>query len=320
MKKTLLVVAVGALGVAGAAVLSGCTTGAAVATTGDKYGGDPVASAKAAMKLPPLKGPRRRVAVAEFDNKTIYGKNRLGGAAADILTTELVRADRFIMLERQRMAAVLKEQKLGMEMVVDPNTAARVGKMLGAQAVVVGTISKFGVKTEGKDVGFYKRKTQIAEASVEVRIINTTSGEIIFAESGQAKIQKTVKEIFGAGGKASYDETLEQDALRKAIQDVIGKVILNLGEAPWYTAIADVDGESLIISAGKKSGLDIGAELQVFHLGKEIVDPITGRIIGQKRTRAGTISVDGYMGEDAATASVVDGGPMKRGDRCELAD
>ena len=176
------------------------------------------------------------------------------------------------------------------------------------------------MKTEGKDVGFYKRKTQIAEASVEVRIINTTSGEIIFAESGQAKIQKTVKEIFGAGGKASYDETLEQDALRKAIQDVIGKVILNLGEAPWYTAIADVDGESLIISAGKKSGLDIGAELQVFHLGKEIVDPITGRIIGQKRTRAGTISVDGYMGEDAATASVVDGGPMKRGDRCELAD
>ena len=62
MKKTVALIAVG---MAGAWMLSGCTMGAAVAVTGDKYGGDPVARARAQVKLPPLRGPKRRVAVAE---------------------------------------------------------------------------------------------------------------------------------------------------------------------------------------------------------------------------------------------------------------
>ena len=320
MRNALLFVGVGVAGVVTAGLLSGCTTGAAVAVTGDKYGGDPVAAAKAAVELPPLRGPRRRVAVSEFDNKTIYGKNRLGGAAADILTTELVRADRFIMLERARINAVLKEQKLGMEMLVDPNTAARVGKMLGAQAVVVGTISKFGVKTEGKDVGFYKRKTQIAECGVDVRIIDTNTARILFAEAGEATVSKTVKEIFGAGGKASYDETLEQDAMRKAVQDVIGKVIRNLVEEPWFCSVADVDEDTIVLDAGGKSGLEVDSELKVYHLGREIKSPTTGLVIGRKRTRAGTLRVSSHMGEDASLAETVEGGPFERGDMCELAE
>ena len=320
MSRSAVAVGVGLVAVATAGVMSGCTMGAAVVVTGDKYRGDPVAKARGEVKLPPLRGPKRRVAVAEFDNKTIYGKRRLGGAAADVLTTELVRSGRFIMLERQRMAAIMKEQQLGMEMVVDATTAAKVGKMLGAQAVVVGTISKFGVKTEGKDVGFYKRKTQIAECSVDIRIVDTTSAEIVFAESGEARVSKTVKELFGAGGKMSYDETLEQDAMRKAIQEVISKVILNLSEAPWFCSVADVEGEEVILDAGQKSGLKVGTELVVHHLGKEIRSPTTGLVIGQRKTRAGTVRVDGYMGEDASTAETFEGGPMKVGDRCELVE
>lgn len=320
MRKAFLVVAVGVAGVAVAAVLSGCGVGSTIVTTGDKFRGDPVAAAKARLKLPPLTGPKRRVAVAEFDNKTPYAKRRLGGAGADILTTELVRSGRFVMLERSRIQAVLQEQKLGMEMLVDAATAARVGKILGAQAVVVGIITKYGVKTEGRDVGFYKRKTQIAECSVDIRIIDTTSAEIVFAESGEAKVEKSVREFFGAGGRASYDETLGQDALRKAIQDVIAKVITELARTPWFCSVADVEEDEVIVSAGKKSGLEIGAELQAFHLGKEIVDPSTGRVLGRKKTRAGRIRVTSYMGDDAANATVVEGGPMQRGDRCVLTE
>ena len=63
----------------------------------------------------------------EFENKTTYGA-RLGESATDILITELVKTNRFIVVERDKMDKLLEEQKLGLTGVIDPNTAAKAGK------------------------------------------------------------------------------------------------------------------------------------------------------------------------------------------------
>src|SRR5262245_35788803 len=81
-------------------------------------------------------GPRRRVGVVDFENKTAYGQARLGQAASDILITELVKTGKFIMIERDKINKIMEEHKLGMSGTLDPMTVAKMGKILGLNAIV----------------------------------------------------------------------------------------------------------------------------------------------------------------------------------------
>src|SRR5512139_2622372 len=76
-------------------------------------------------------GPKRRIGVVSFENKAPYAQARIGNTATDILITELVKTGKFIVVERDRLDKVMEEQKLGQSGVIDPATAAQVGKVLG---------------------------------------------------------------------------------------------------------------------------------------------------------------------------------------------
>src|SRR5438309_4160987 len=48
-------------------------------------------------------GPKRRVGVVDFLNKTAYGQNRLGTSASDVLITELSKTGKFIVVDRDKL-------------------------------------------------------------------------------------------------------------------------------------------------------------------------------------------------------------------------
>ena len=68
------------------------------------------------------KGPKLRVGIVDFVNKSSYGAGRLGTSASDILTTELFKTGAFIMVERAQLKQVLGEQALGQTGVVSSET------------------------------------------------------------------------------------------------------------------------------------------------------------------------------------------------------
>ena len=262
-------------------------------------------------------GPRLRVAVVEFENKTAYGA-RLGTASADILVTELAKTDRFILVERAKLDKILAEQKLGLSGAIDSDTVAKMGKLLGAAAIVTGAVSEFGVKTRGSDYLITESKRQYAEAVVDVRIIDAETGQILHAESGKGKADAGSMSILGMGTKAGYDETLEGKALRDAIVKFAGNVVNRLSLIAWSCRVAEVDGPKLYLDAGQRSGLKVGDVLVVIRLGDEIKSPATGVVIGRKETRIGAAKVTGFFGDDGAVAEMADGiGPAK-GDMCRL--
>ena len=245
--------------------------------------GQPAIQTTAPARQVTHKGPKLRVGIVDFVNKSSYGAGRLGTSASDILTTELFKTEAFIIVERAQLKRVLGEQSLGQTGVVNPETAAQAGKVLGLNALVTGSISQFGVTTGGADYGIYKQKVQTAKCAVDVRVVDAATGQLLFADSGRGEFERKAQEVLGMGSRAGYDETLGQEALRSAITKFMDNLVQKLQSVDWSGAVAMVSGTDVYINAGRDVGLNPGDVLMVQTLGQEIIDPQTKVVLGRTR-------------------------------------
>ena len=267
-------------------------------------------------------GPR--VAIMDFDNRTSYGSYRLGTGASDMLTTELVKLNKFDMYERDRLNSIISEQDLGASGRVDAATAAKIGKIAGVNYIITGAVTEYG-RSKGGGGGRGVSIGRIGyHATVDVRMINAVTGKIVFADSGSGSTASTKVRVFGFGGGQSFNEKAATESMRLAIQQLAEKISsLNLtgsgkvsaGKAVNKSAIliADVDDSIITLNKGSELGLIKGAVLTVKRKGKVIKDPATGKVIKIKYKTVGKIKVieseKGY-----SECSVISGSGFKVGD------
>jgi len=265
--------------------------------------GQPPPAAMPQPAAPTSKGPKLRVGVVDFVNKSSYGAGRLGTSASDILTTELFKTGAFIVVERAQLKQILGEQALGQSGAVNSETAAEIGKVLGLNALVTGSISQFGVSTSGSDFGVYKQRVQTAKCTVDVRVVDASTGQLLFADSGKGEFEKKAQEVLGMGQRAGYDETLGQEALRSAVTKFMSNLVQQLQTVEWSGRIASVSGSDIYINAGRDTGLQMGQSLAVITLGKEIFDPQTKVSLGREEGAVkGELMVTGYVGDKLTKA------------------
>ena len=114
---------------------------------------------------------RPGIAVLPFNNGGSYGQGKedfdaLERGIAGMMISELSQNPAARVVERQEIQRLVDEQNLGAQGRVDPQTAAKVGKLVGARYVVLGTF-----------VDFY------GDFRVDVRLVNTETSEIVKTES-----------------------------------------------------------------------------------------------------------------------------------------
>ena len=253
-------------------------------------------------------GPKLRVGVVNFQNKTPSKQIGLGEAAADILGTILQKTGRFIIIPQQDVASILDQQAMGASGAVDPATAAKMGKILGLNAMVTGAITAYSEAEEGSDYLVYKKKKQIARVTVDYRIVDTTTGIQIVADSGQGVYEKKTGGALGLGSKASYDSDLRDGALRDALTKAMVNMLPQFESQEWSGRIASIKGRTVYLNAGKKTGLKVGDLLMVQELGEEILDPQTNVSLGRAPGAVkGTVMVTGYFGKDGSVATIKSG-------------
>jgi curli biogenesis system outer membrane secretion channel CsgG len=267
-----------------------------------------------------LAGLKRRIGVVDFQNKTTYGANRLGTSASDILITELAKSNRFIVIERDKLDKLMEEQKLGMSGAIDPGTAAKMGKILGLNAIVTGAISQFGETTEGSEYLITQSKRQVVKCTVDIRVVDVETGQVLYADSGAGLARKHSGGVLGLGTRAGYDETLEGEALRAAIVKFVNNIVDQVSKKPWSCRVADVDGQSVYLNAGNDSRLPIGQKLTAYHVGRPIKDPTSGLVIGNTEERVGDLKVVRYFGDDGSVAELAGGTMPSAGDIARIKD
>jgi curli biogenesis system outer membrane secretion channel CsgG len=270
---------------------------------------------------PKLHGPKKRVGIVDFDDASHHGywggsRNALAEAARDAATEALVKSGAFVVIEREQIAQILKEQGLGMTGAISPQTAAKAGKLLGLQALVTGKITDFDEENKtGGFGGYYQSHERIAHARVSLRMIDSTTGEIWVAESGEGASSSKSTVVMG-GGQIHNDQTLGKRALYMAIHNMITKVIAKADSKPWSGAVAKVGkGGKIYITAGSDIGLPVGATLTVRRLGEEITDPSTGAVIGHELGKTvGTLQVADHLNEKLSVCISTKGAGFSTGD------
>ena len=172
-------------------------------------------------------GDKPRIAVIEFKNKADNQWWWHGGAEAaqDVFVTELVKSGKFRVVEREQLQALMAEKNLTLSGDVDPSTAVRVGKLLGVNYILTGAVTEYGVTEAGGHSPGIRRLPGVSAgkktfvAAMNARLIDTSTGEIVWADEARGE-ESSVKVFVGGFGGGVDDDRMFDKVLKPVIQQL----------------------------------------------------------------------------------------------------
>ncbi len=177
---------------------------------------------------------RPRLAIRPFTNKT-DNRSVPVDAITDMMTTELGNAKLFNLLEREKIDYLADEIRLGQSGLIDQSTAPKVGKIKGAQYTMTGSVTMYYYSAKGGAVGVVLvggvAAAKTAYVTLDIRIIDNTTGEIVYVNSEQGSAKRKLEGVslgFVAGGNATYG-----GILAAATRDAVMKHVAEMKEYDW---------------------------------------------------------------------------------------
>ena len=239
---------------------------------------------------------KRKVAIGRFTNETQYAKglfydkenDPMRKQALDILSSKLAASEKFILLERDDLDVLVAEAGADMNKI-------------GADYIILGSITEFGRKAEGEQKVFSSIKTQTVEAGVSIRLVEAATGLIIYSDEAKGYAETTTKQTMGLGDTAGYDATLSDKAISAALGQLVENIINKCLDKPWKSYILSVDEGAYIISGGASQGLAAGDVFTVYKKGKTVTNPQTGLKIELPGTKVGAVTILQSIGDTPET-------------------
>jgi curli biogenesis system outer membrane secretion channel CsgG len=290
---------------------------------------------------------KKRIALMDFEFGTIQhwwsGNWDIGKGIADMTVTDLVKDGTFSVIERKKLDAILQEQNFSNSDRANPTSAAKIGKVLGVNAIVVGSITQFGLEDKKLGIGGIAghlggfgggnigTKSGKATVVIDARLVDVTTGEILAVAAGKGTSKRSGLLLGGGGGggggygaggidmsSSNFQETVLGEATRSAVDDLVAQLV---GQSAKVEAtkvnvegmVADATGGEVIINVGKNAGVSVGMKLSVERVGREIKDPATGKVLRKMTSSIGEIEVT-QVDDSSAVAKVITGSGFKVGD------
>jgi curli biogenesis system outer membrane secretion channel CsgG len=293
---------------------------------------------------------KRRVAVLDFDYATVhqyvldlFGSDQdIGKGIADMLVTNLVRNGTYSVIERKQLDQVLREQNFQQSGRADPSSAVQLAKILGVDAIIIGSITQFGrddkklgvggigAHVGGIGLGGFGKKSAKAVVQIDARIVSTTTAEILGVATGHGESKRSSVSMVGGlaiggtgavgaldMGSSNFANTIIGEATRAAVDSLTGEIVGTASRIPENVVqiqalVADVSGSQLIINVGTGAGVRVGGEYDVIRPGREIKDPATGRVLRRVTTPVGKLKIT--QADEGSASGTLSGGPAKVGD------
>lgn len=285
---------------------------------------------------------KRRIAVLDFDYSNVSSPSVLSAfpnvskGVSDILVNRLVKDGTYTLIERSRIDAVLNEQNLGASGRIDPSTAAQIGKILGVDAVIIGTVTRLDLQTRQSGGSFLfgigGNSTDVdAYAQINIRMVSTTTAEILAVAEGTGNISQSDSRVtvlgIGGGSQTFNPDKLVFIATEQAI-DQVAKEVINASDklqaiapvSPSINAVvAAVVGRQVILNKGASAGIRVGSRIVIERVTQVIKDPTTGQVIRRLSQPIGQIRIT-EVDSTSSVGEIVSGSQFKVGDIAKFAN
>jgi curli biogenesis system outer membrane secretion channel CsgG len=309
------------------------------------------ASAAGAASPQVPQGRKKRVAVFDFDYATVktstaalFGTDiDVGKGIADLLVKNLVTDGTYSVIERKQLDKILAEQNFSNSDRANPASAAKIGKILGLDAIIVGSITEFGNETKNRNIGGggggfggfgiggVGHKESKANVQIDARLVDIDTAEILGVAEGKGESKRSSNSLLGGGGNwhgfgggavdfgsSDFQQTIIGEATKAAVDQMTSGVI---SSAPKLQArivkveglVAAVDGDQIVLNVGAKTGIKVGDHMSVERITSTIKDPATGAVLRKMTSRLGELVVTD-VDDVSAVCKAVNGTGFKVGD------
>jgi curli biogenesis system outer membrane secretion channel CsgG len=288
---------------------------------------------------------KKRVAILSFEDVAIKSSagaglpstQDVGASLADVLLKELLKEGKYSIIEREALDAVLKEQTFSNSSRADAKTAANIGRVLGVDAIIIGSVTRFDIAESAVGVGSGslnritrgvvgggKRVNTKASVAMTARIVDTSTGEVLTAVSGSGDSART--SVAASGGyatgvdmtSASFQGSTLGEAVNRAVQEVADGLNefaaqLSTTRVVYTGLVADVDGNTLILNVGRLKGVQVGDTVEITRAGRTILDPQTKNVVRTIVDKIATARIT-EVDDSSATATLSGAEPVQVGD------
>jgi curli biogenesis system outer membrane secretion channel CsgG len=293
---------------------------------------------------------KKLVAVLDFDYGTVrsavqayFGTDQdVGKGISLLLEQKLVQDAKYRVIDRNAMDKILKEQNFSNSDRVDSTSAAKIGRILGVSAIITGSITQFGrddkhMGVGGGGYGLGKfglggvgKNESKAVVNVTAKLIDINTAEILAVVTGTGESKRGGFKLGGGGGGWSGGGGGQVDMgssnfANSILGEAVNAAVANLGQQLDDKAdslptvkvvvsglVADVTGNTLIMNVGTKAGVKVGDVLGVFRQGRQIKDPVTGKVLKTVVSKLGDVTITEV--EDTSSTGAYTGQPPKVGD------
>src|SRR5271156_5909780 len=299
-------------------------------------GAAPAASAAAPGATPaPSTMRKKRVAVFDFDFTAIptatvaqLGASvDIGKGITNLLVKYLVQDGTYSVIERNALDKIMSEQNFSNSDRVNPNSAAKIGKILGVDAMIVGSVTQFGNDTKNTNIGGagggfggfglggVKHSNTKAIVNIDARIVDIDTAEILGVAEGHGESSRSSTSLTGGGGSW---RGFGGEAVKNSVEQMSAGLIADATKLSARTIIvsglvAAVDSGQIVLNVGSKSGLKLGDQLSIERITRTIKDPATGQVLRQMTTPVGVVRVTD-IDDVSAVCAPVSGAGFKVGD------
>jgi curli biogenesis system outer membrane secretion channel CsgG len=287
-------------------------------------------------------GPRIRLGVLTVINKAPEANDGQGdkiqvpvAGIQEMLTTALYGTRRFDVIEQKRIAEVEHQQERKDVEQPSPDTIVNIGKVLGAQYLVYGTVNEWNPDRGGKSMGpagLFKGSKSEAEVAITFALTDVANGQILFTTSERARLGSWSFDwsVPGqapghgmpagpGGGGGSGEKTPTNYVIQACANKAAFKIATFLHDQKWKGSVVEIKKADYYINAGKQQGMAPQAKLSVLSVNGIIRDRENGTVLGEDTHGIGTLEVVTVQ-NGFSIARIVEGcKDIKMGDRVELA-
>lgn len=295
---------------------------------------------------------KKRVAVLDFEYATvrssvqaIFGTDEdIGRGISDLIVEKLVNGGQYTVVERKALDKILAEQNFSNSDRADANTAAKIARILGVDAIILGSITQFGRDDKSTGVtggavdriggrfglGGVRRNESKAVVGISARMINTDTAEILATARGVGASKRSGTSLLGAGGgsvaaggavdmsSANFANTIIGEAVNEAVVQLCRQLDQSAARLPTRVVkieglVADATDGVLVLNVGSRAGIKVGDRLSVRRKVREVRDPASGKILRTIEDTLGEVVIT-EVDEGSSVGNYTGSTPPKVGD------